>query len=101
DEHITFATIQLAKTKNHKTANRVSLIINPTNDSLCPVCALKSYAQARTQPHYAKNSMMLFVKSDGTWATKQWFISKLKQLLSHEDVAGHSFRAGGTTELVM
>ncbi|CAG8462293.1 690_t:CDS:2 [Dentiscutata erythropus] len=26
---------------------------------------------------------------------------KLKQLLSTEDVAGYSFRAGGTTELVM
>ncbi|CAG8752057.1 13130_t:CDS:2, partial [Ambispora leptoticha] len=52
----TFATIQLAKTKNHKTANRV---------------------------------------------TKQWFIAKLKQMIPHEDVAGHSFQAGGTTELVM
>ncbi|CAG8473096.1 11014_t:CDS:2, partial [Racocetra persica] len=84
----TFTTIQLAKTKNHKTANRVSLIINPTNDPLCPIC-------------YAKDNMMLFAKLDRTWATKQWFIAKLKQLILHEYVAGHSLRAGDTTELVI
>ncbi|CAG8529795.1 5448_t:CDS:2 [Cetraspora pellucida] len=38
---------------------------------------------------------------DGTWATKRWFITRLKQLLPNENLAGHSFRAGGTTELVM
>ncbi|CAG8765793.1 34690_t:CDS:2, partial [Racocetra persica] len=32
----TFATIQLARTKNHNTAQRTSLIINPTYDDLCP-----------------------------------------------------------------
>lgn len=33
----TFATIQLTKTKNHKSAVRATLIINPTNDHLCPI----------------------------------------------------------------
>ncbi|CAG8843850.1 36378_t:CDS:1, partial [Racocetra persica] len=98
----TFVTIQLAKMKNHKSANRISLVINPTNDSLCPcpVCALKSYTQLRTQASYAKHSTTLFIKQDGTWATKYWFVSKLKKLLPHEDIAGHSFQAEGTTELV-
>ncbi|CAG8805095.1 6427_t:CDS:2, partial [Racocetra persica] len=40
------------------------------------------------------------IKEDRSWATKRWFITKLKQLLSNENVAGHSFRAGETTELV-
>ncbi|CAG8837419.1 18704_t:CDS:2, partial [Racocetra persica] len=40
-------------------------------------------------------------RADRSWTTKRFFINKLKQLLPTEDVAGHSFRAGGTTELVM
>ncbi|CAG8637930.1 6907_t:CDS:2, partial [Cetraspora pellucida] len=44
---------------------------------------------------------LLFAKSDSTWATKRWFITKLKQLLPDENLAGHSFQVGGTTELVM
>ncbi|CAG8757732.1 28827_t:CDS:1, partial [Racocetra persica] len=38
---------------------------------------------------------LLFVKTNGSWATKRYFINKLKQALPSEDVAGHSFRAGG------
>ncbi|CAG8769271.1 23392_t:CDS:2, partial [Racocetra persica] len=44
---------------------------------------------------------LLFAKGDSTWATKYWFITRLKQLLPDENLARYSFRAGGTTELVM
>lgn len=97
----TFATIQLARTKPHKSAIRASLIIHLSNDTLCSICALKAYAHIRTQSTYANNNNMLFIKENNSWATKRWFIAKLKQLLPTENVAGHSFRAGGTTELVM
>ncbi|CAG8649671.1 8896_t:CDS:2, partial [Dentiscutata erythropus] len=72
----TFATIQLARTKNHKSA-------------------------IRTTPNYAPGNELLFVKPDGAYATKRWFRKKLQSILPNADVSGHSFRAGGTTELVM
>lgn len=96
----TFATIQLARTKNHNTAQRTSLIINPTYDDLCPVEALRAYVVHRLTSTINLPDL-LFVRADGSWATKRYFINKLKQALPSEDVAGHSFRAGGTTELVM
>ncbi|CAG8759012.1 12642_t:CDS:2, partial [Ambispora leptoticha] len=39
--------------------------------------------------------------ADGSLATKHWFIKKLKSLLPRKNIAGHSFRAGSTTELVV
>lgn len=62
---------------------------------------MKAYIVQRTSPPLAHKSELLFIRSDGSWATKRHFIDKLKRLLPSEDVAGHSFRAGGTTELVM
>ncbi|CAG8711629.1 17545_t:CDS:1, partial [Cetraspora pellucida] len=77
------------------------LIINPTNDELCSIHALKAYIIRRTEPTYAQGKDTLFVKANGDPATKHWFINTLKLLLPGMDVAGHSFRAGGTTELVL
>lgn len=47
----TFATIQLAKTKNHKSTIRTILVINSTNDRLCPIRLLKTYIIRRTSPN--------------------------------------------------
>ncbi|CAG8582897.1 3785_t:CDS:2, partial [Dentiscutata heterogama] len=97
----TFATIQLTRTKNHKSANRVSLIINPTADDLCPIQALKAYTIRHTCGSYAPRNESLFIRHNGSWSTKRWFCKKLKAILPHSNVTGHSFRAGGTTELVI
>ncbi|CAG8791434.1 18033_t:CDS:1, partial [Cetraspora pellucida] len=70
-------------------------------DELCPIRILKEYIICRTDPKYAPGKMTLFIKAKGGPATKKWFIHKLKALLPDNDVAGHSFRAGGTTELVL
>jgi len=97
----TFATIQLPRTKNHKIVERPILIINQTKDDLCPIHILKAYIVRRTNTTYAPRSKALFIKANGNLATKAWFINNLKSLLPGANVAGHSFRAGGTTELVL
>ncbi|CAG8539498.1 14107_t:CDS:10 [Dentiscutata heterogama] len=97
----TFATIQLPRTKNHKIVERPILIINSTKDDLCPIQALKTYILFRTNPTYAPGKNTLFIKANGELATKSWFIGRLKSLLPDANVAGHSFRAGGATELVL
>lgn len=97
----TFAIIQLPRTKNHKVTERPTLIINPTNDDLCPIHVLKKYAILRTNSIHASGSKILFTRANGNMATKGWFINILKSLLPNANVAGHSFRAGGTTELVI
>ncbi|CAG8518921.1 950_t:CDS:2 [Racocetra persica] len=48
--HHTYATIQLARTKVHKSATRTSLTINLTYDDLCLIDALKTYIVQRTNP---------------------------------------------------
>ncbi|CAG8557263.1 13297_t:CDS:1 [Cetraspora pellucida] len=76
-------------------------MINQTKDDLCPIHTLKSYIILRTKPTYAPRSKSLFIKANGNLATKVWFINSLKSLLPGANVAGHSFRARGTTELVL
>lgn len=96
-----FATIQLPRSKIHKMTERTNLIIHSMNDDLCPVQALKTYIIRRTELSYASDHNVLFIKPDGSATIKRWFISNLKMLLSGTNIEGHSFCAGGTTELVL
>ncbi|CAG8488647.1 15818_t:CDS:2 [Cetraspora pellucida] len=54
-----------------------------------------------SNPSYTPGRDTLFIKADGSIATKCWFIESLKSLLPRTNLTEHSFRASGTTELVL
>ncbi|GBE86729.1 hypothetical protein SCP_0906090 [Sparassis crispa] len=71
-----------------------TIIFATQNDDIDPVQPFASYLTSRNQlfPYHPA----LFIASDGTVPTRSWFISRLRTYL-HDNVTGHSLRAGGAT----
>ena len=98
---IPFITITLPRTKVHNPSKPEFILIRATHDTICPLEAFTNYLKMRQKPSYAPGSTGLFVLSNGAFASRNWFLGGLKQVLPTANVASQSFRAGGATHLAM
>ena len=77
------------------------LIIHQSFDNLSLFKIILNYISYRISLHLTHDSGYLFCHKDGSLATKRWFLNKLNSLFPEKHLAGHGFRAGGTTELIL
>lgn len=80
----------------------ISLRIFKSCKHVCPVNTMVEYLKIRKTWNNGRVSPALFIEEDGTPLTRNFFISKLKQLLNSlgyrdEKYNGHSFRIGAAT----
>ena len=66
-----------------------------------PSESIPELPQDKNRKQYAPDSTGLFVLSNGAFASREWFLGGLNQILPGANVAGQSFRAGGATHLAM
>ncbi|KAF7295754.1 hypothetical protein HMN09_01117900 [Mycena chlorophos] len=82
-----------------------TVVITKRDDKLCPVAALGQHYSANMLP-LPNTPLFAFRGKDGAWCamTKPYFLARCAAIWEKEgmmDLAGHSFRIGGSSELLM
>src|SRR2546421_6856248 len=98
---VPFATITLPHLKVHDPSLLAELVVHYTGKDTCPFSALTAFFTRRVTSGYAKGSAALFALPDGSVASRRWFLPLVQACLPKEGVSGHSFRAGGATEMAL
>jgi hypothetical protein len=89
---IPFATITIPHSKVHDPSLPAELIIRYTGTDTCPLSALLNFVARRMSGGYGQGSTALFALSDGSVASRRWFIPLIQACLPENGVSGHSFR---------
>ena len=97
----TMVRIHLHRSKCDQFGRGVDIFLGRTDTMLCPVTAIVEYIRIRRDPPGA-----FFRMQDGSPASKPWFVSKIRHILSsiglpQHEYAGHSFRIGAATTAAM
>lgn len=77
-----------------------TVVITSRTDTADAVPCMREYIACRSSNPDTCARMELFLREDGSLPTRSWFMRYLRSNFGH-DIAGHSLRSGGATDLAL